>query len=1734
DVDYAFDYIHTTGTDITITKSGKLIPKENEIEWTVTVNGDGKTPMADQNLLRDPIQPGQTYVEGSAELYSGTGQLLRPDSKAKIDYDSQTNELQITDMEAFSGEKLIFRTSLDDPLAPYQSEPITNTAYYTDRLQKEEVKASASLSIGNVNESFLKKSGTNVDGKYVDWQVDINEHGYHLSNVTIYDDSWENQRVLRESIAIKDLFGNRLLEGIDYDLDHTERYFTIKMKNDVTQHLILTYRGEIFFPSNSYPLDNVPIKNSVRITADRIITTGKPIEIQVPVQVPGSGGEIIGKTRDLVIEKVSASNTNTKLRDAEFTLYRGDKKDINKVVDHGTTDGDGRARFTKLTSGTYLLVETKAPSGYEISNELKEGKVINVSGDSTNEFVQVIENPEEGSPPVDPEIFIDIPVEKQWKEVPSSKPTPNVTVRLFANDVEKEAMILRESNNYKGAFKNLPEKQGGKEIKYEIKEDKVDGYTTSTSGNNNGWVVTNTYITPDSVSVPVQKIWVNAPGATPSVTVVLYANGTREASAELNMSNDYKHTFTNLAKEDSKGNDITYTIEEVEIPNYTSGVVETREGWVITNTYIEPGIETINIKGKKHWDDKNESKRPAHLIITLQPDGTEIDSTVIAGPYWDYEFKNLPKDDGKGHDYVYTIDEVNIPAGYEFSSGPGEYDITNTYKEVELISKSGKKTWSGDTATDRPGSIEVQLLRNGNNYKTQTVTSANDWSYTFKDLPKDDGAGNDYTYTVKEANVPSGYESEANGMDLENTYTPPKEEVVNHKVVKHWVGDKEINRPTEIEVQLYRYIGAEDEEAYLDTVKLNKENDWSYTYKNLPKNKKGTSDEYRYFANEVKVPIDYVGKNEESRGTSTITNTYKGPELISKSGKKTWRGDKESNRPSSIDIQLLQDGKLFKTTTAKADDWEYRFDNLPKNDGEGHTYEYTVKEKNVPEGYTSEVNGMNIINTYSKVTVSGEKRWVGDEDDKEYRPSSITVNLLANGKEIKSTTTNASKNWKYEFADLDAKDSDGNDIIYTVKEVKVLGYETMISGYDIVNTFDSSDKVTIVVKKEWANDEAIKGSDRYRPSVSVDLNRNERNIAVAHLNEYNQWQQVFTDLDKYDENGEEYEYSVNEFYKPTGYTPSYSIDGKTFIVTNTYKDIPKTKINIAGEKHWEDNDDSKRPREVTIDLYCNGYEIDSTKARAPYWEYEFKDLPEYDEMGDKNTYSVKEANVPAGYEQSGGPGKYDITNKLKGPELISKSGKKTWSGDTAANRPGSIEVKLLQDNTEIKKTTTNANKNWEYTFNDLPKDDGKGHTYNYTVKEGSVPPGYTSEVNGMDIKNTYDPKINISGEKEWIDNDNSFKKRPSSVKIYLLRDGQRVNDANNEVIYTVVDESTDWKYSFTDLSKINKETKEDYVYTVEEELPKDLVGSDSQPGYVPEYSGYDIRNVFQNTAKVDVSGTKTWDHGTNEASKRPDAVMVQLLQDGSPMTGKTQTVTAKENWTYEFKNLPQFDDFSHEYQYTVKEIGITVNGKDVSGDYKTEVTGTDIHNTFNKPVKTAISGEKIWDDYDNKFKTRPSSIKVELMKKDNKTNQIVSTGQTQKVTKDLRGHWKYSFTNLEKFDTDGKVIEYFVKEVESTALNQYETTINGNNIYNTYVNTDKVKVDVMKKWFDYKHNELSEAPVGKIKVTLLQNGKTDFEYSGKKVVELNQKNNWKHTFTDLPRYDNNGDKYEYTVIEEGI
>lgn len=80
------------------------------------------------------------------------------------------------------------------------------------------------------------------------------------------------------------------------------------------------------------------------------------------------------------ITKVDADNENTKLAGAQFVLKNSEGK-YYKVADNGavswadtldgattvTTDANGSANFPGLASGTYTLVETVAPNGYNLA-----------------------------------------------------------------------------------------------------------------------------------------------------------------------------------------------------------------------------------------------------------------------------------------------------------------------------------------------------------------------------------------------------------------------------------------------------------------------------------------------------------------------------------------------------------------------------------------------------------------------------------------------------------------------------------------------------------------------------------------------------------------------------------------------------------------------------------------------------------------------------------------------------------------------------------------------------------------------------------------------------------------------------------------------------------------------------------------------------------------------------------------------------------------------------------------------------------------------------------------------------------------------------------------------------------------------------------------------------------------------------------------------------------------------
>ena len=190
----------------------------------------------------------------------------------------------------------------------------------------------------------------------------------------------------------------------------------------------------------------------------------------------------------------------------------------------------------------------------------------------------------------------------------------------------------------------------------------------------------------------------------------------------------------------------------------------------------------------------------------------------------------------------------------------------------------------------------------------------------------------------------------------------------------------------------------------------------------------------------------------DSKGaTATITDKKA---VTTVSGTKTWKDndDQDGKRPDSIKVNLLANGKVVQSKTVKAsDNWKYSFTNLPEFEN-GQKITYTVTEDAVA-GYTSTIDGYNITNNHTPATVkvSGTKTWNDNNNQDGIRPSSITVNLLANGQQVASKKVSASDNWLYSFDNLAAY-ANGKKITYTVTEDAVAGYTSTVDGYNITNT----------------------------------------------------------------------------------------------------------------------------------------------------------------------------------------------------------------------------------------------------------------------------------------------------------------------------------------------------------------------------------------------------------------------------------------------------------------------------------------------------------------------------------------------------------------------------------------------------------------------------------------------------------------------------------------------------------
>ena len=1197
----------------------------------------------------------------------------------------------------------------------------------------------------------------------------------------------------------------------------------------------------------------------------------------------------------------------------------------------------------------------------------------------------------------------------------------------------------------------------------------------------------------------------------------------------------------------------------------------------VKNTYTP---ETVKITVEKKWEDDSnrDGIRPDHIDVQLLADGEFVKTLRLdAEGSWKYTESGLAKY-AEGEEIVYSIKEYAVE-GYTITVGKltaveGEenaytVEVKNTH-EPETIEVTVEKVWDDAEDQDgiRPGSISVTLKADGEAVgEAVTLTEATGWKYSWTELAKnaEGKEGVAIVYTVVEAEVEDytvtyGTITEvAEGkyeIEITNTHEPETTEVT---VLKVWEDDDDNDgkRPGSISVTLK----GDGEEV--STAILSEENEWTYTWTELPVNAAG--EEITYTVEEAAIDgyelvelaegeeaeegkqYSSIEQNEDGTYTITLVNEHE-PILTESEITKIWDDseNQKAARPETIKLTLLanneeyaifeigedykdEDKDAYKTTFTVKDDntWNLKVENLPAYvDGAEQTYSW-IEE--IPEGYTiseytvEEDGATTIKNTYDpeRMCLAVLKVWDDEDDSAGFRPLTIKVTLSAkatvNGAESEITVTNA-------------------------------------EGAEIV--------------KEYT------------------------------LSEENNWSAIVTGLPIY-YNEEEIAYSWSEeLGEDTVYTLKTTTDTTERItyLTNSYE--PET-VKITVEKKWDDdsNRDGIRPDHIDVQLLADGEFVKTLRLDAEgSWKYTESGLAKYAE-GEEIVYSIKEYAVE-GYTITvgkltaveGEENAYTVEVKnTHEPETIEVTVEKVWDDaeDQDGIRPGSISVTLKADGEAVGEAVTLTEATgWKYSWTELAKNaEGKeGVAIVYTVVEAEVEDytvtyGTITEVAEgkyeIEITNTHEPETTeVTVLKVWEDDDDNDGKRPGSISVTLKGDGEEVSTA-------ILSEENEWTYTWTELP-VNA-AGEEITYTVEEaaidgyELVELAEGEEAEEG--KQYSSieqnedgtYTITLVNEHEPILTESEiTKIWDDEDNKAGQRPETITVKLIKNNEtdapvktvvlPYTGTDEDITVIDTgdtnkWAVKVENLPAYEDGDLiSYSWIEETEGLAELNYSMSGLEITETDGivtAKITNTYDTQ-KYCLTVMKVWDDTNDQDDIRPDEITVRLYKLDNagKPEEVAFAtevgGEAKKgATLNEANNWVVIALGVEKYQVNAagnaaEEIKYYWTEegvADGYELITTQVTIEGESYVTANETTTRLtvltnkyepeltEVTVLKVWDDADDQDGLRAE--SVTVELLADGKPVDE------IVLNEANQWTYTFEDLAK-NTDGVEIEYTVREINV
>ena len=680
---------------------------------------------------------------------------------------------------------------------------------------------------------------------------------------------------------------------------------------------------------------------------------------------------------------------------------------------------------------------------------------------------------------------VDIAVSANWDDQDNQdgiRPEA-VEAELYADNVSTNKKVrLTADTDWKATFEKLAVNKNGKPINYTLQATKVDGYDLTTSGSGAEGLVLKYTHKVKAVDVTATVKWAdgeNQDGIRPNtVNLQLKADGENVGDAiVVNANSNWTKTWSGLA-EYKAGKKVTYTVEATGIRSeYKVEITgDAATGFTVTATHVPAKAE---VKASVVWDDADNQDgiRPEAVEAEIYAGDVSNSKKVrlTAENNWTASFgeMELKKD---GQEIKYTL--VGTKAdGYTYTcTGSGAAGLVLTYThKPEVVSVSVNTTWNDKNNQDgqRPGSYSVQLKADGEaTGDVITLNSSNSFAKVWKDLPKYKAGkvGEAVKYEVAVSGLPENYETrteaDGNTFNVINTYIP---ETVQIPVSVKWddANNQDGKRLDSVEAELYA-----EGQATGNKVTLDEKNSWKASFKKVDVKKDGKRINYTVKTTENKdYTITTTGNVLDDNG---VVVTYKHvPETVNVSIKSAWNdaNNQDGIRPATISVQLMKDDKEEGDNINLKIDSFKTWNNLPKY-ANGKEIKYAVAISDV-SGYTKKVTGSvadgyvaAFTHSVYKTSVVVQNTWSDLDNALLTRPSSLTVQIYANGKATsKKVVLNSANKWKATVSGLN-KNSAGKKIAYSAKLVKTpTGYKVTIGSISSKGTIAIKNTYTKFTKK---------------------------------------------------------------------------------------------------------------------------------------------------------------------------------------------------------------------------------------------------------------------------------------------------------------------------------------------------------------------------------------------------------------------------------------------------------------------------------------------------------------------------------------------------------------------------------------------------------------------------------------------------------------------------------------------